>query len=278
MSQVNPRISIPREQRQENYRASIAMAPGGLQASPELSNDRDSISVNPGSPPSPLPPLDDYTLGGKKESSEETAVEADAEVKEDKTEEKQEQKQEEKPEEKPEEKKEGKLPLLPKPERGKFILDPEGELTHDQTTVDIVTVPCPGGDPLRTWNRDGLMGRYFGALSMRDAEGSANPEQDRPAPSWVRQGIRREADRARILLYEHPPAEEGATLSSLADALLEELGRLRTREDQNRPVVFVGHSIGGIIVKMVLVKASKDVKFEGIFRQCYGVAFLGKFF
>lgn len=269
MSQVNPRTTIPREQRQENYRASTAMAPGGLQASPELSNDRDSINVNPGSPPSPLPPLDEYTLGKQKESSDETAAEADAEV-EVKGEE-----QEQKQEEKPEEKKEGKLPLLPKPERGKFILDPEGELTHDQTTVDIVTVPCPGGDPLRTWNRDGLMGRYFGALSMRDAEGSANPDQDRPAPSWVRQGIRREADRARILLYEHPPAEEGATLSSLADALLEELERLRTREDQNRPVIFVGHSVGGVIVKMVLVKASKNTKYEGIFRQCYGVAFFG---
>ncbi|KAL5613191.1 hypothetical protein FOVSG1_002254 [Fusarium oxysporum f. sp. vasinfectum] len=158
--------------------------------------------------------------------------------------------------------------------KARFVIDPEGELTHDQTTVDVVTVPCPGADPLRTWSRDGLMSRYYGALSMRDAEGAAS-DADRPAPSWVRQGLRREADRARILLYAHPSTTDDTRLSTLADALLEELGNLRKREQQKRPVVFVGHSIGGIIVKMVLTKASRDPSFEDIYRQCYGAAFFG---
>ncbi|KAM0340845.1 hypothetical protein ACHAPU_010261 [Fusarium lateritium] len=157
--------------------------------------------------------------------------------------------------------------------KGSFIIDPDGELTHDQTTVDIVAVPCPGADPVRTWSRDGLMGRYYGALSMREAEGSAGPD-DRTPPSWIRQGIRREADRARILLYTHP-SSEAMTLNKLSDALLNELDDLRKRENQTRPVVFVGHSIGGIIVKMVLTKASIKSLFEGIYRQCYGVAFFG---
>ncbi|KAM0440539.1 hypothetical protein ACHAQK_005510 [Fusarium lateritium] len=160
--------------------------------------------------------------------------------------------------------------------RGSFIIDPDGEFTHDQTTVDIVAVPCPGADPIRTWSRDGLMSRYYGALSMRDAEGSTGLDNDRPAPSWIRQGIRREADRARILLYRHPSAVEGVRLSALADALLNELDKLRKRENQTRPVVFVGHSVGGIIVKMVLTKASRNSSFDGIYRQCYGAAFFGK--
>jgi hypothetical protein len=160
----------------------------------------------------------------------------------------------------------------------RFIKDPEGSLTHDKTTVDVVTVPCPGGHAVRSWNRDGLLGRYFGAPSMRDAE------VDRPesAPSWVRQGIRRDADVARILLYEHPDVVEGTTLSSLADALLEELYALRSEEDESggqkqRPVVFIGHSIGGIVIKMALAKASRDVLYDDILRDCYGVAFFGKF-
>ncbi|KAF4466612.1 hypothetical protein FALBO_6539 [Fusarium albosuccineum] len=243
------------------------MPTGGLRSpsSPELatttqdlSNDRDSINVNPGSPPSPLPPLNDYTTVKKQDedkvSGETTAAESE-EQKKDMIEEVEEKEE--------------------PPKRGSFTIDPEGELTHDQTTVDVVTVPCPGGDPLRTWNRDGLMGRYFGALSMRDAEGAAPSETDRPAPSWVRQGIRREADQARILLYEHPAVVEGMTLSTLADALLDELERLRKRKHRTRPVVFVGHSVGGIIVKMVLAKASKNTKYEDILRQCYGVAFFG---
>ncbi|KAL7922542.1 hypothetical protein ACQKWADRAFT_292741 [Trichoderma austrokoningii] len=155
----------------------------------------------------------------------------------------------------------------------RFTFDPEGELTHDETGVDVVTVPCPGGHPLRSWNRDGLMGRYFGAPSMRDAEVR---EAERQGPSWVRQGIRREANRARILLYEHPEVVDGMTLNQLAVALLEELKELRTREKQlERPLLFIGHSIGGLVVKMALVRASREAKYEGILRECYGVAFFG---
>ncbi|KAG5800273.1 hypothetical protein H9Q69_000710 [Fusarium xylarioides] len=205
---------------------------------PELSNDKDSVHVNPRSPPGQLPPLNDYTT--KRESERKISEEStETEV-----------------------------------SMAKFTIDPEGEFTHDQTTVDIVTVPCPGADPLRTWSRDGLMSRYYGALSMRDAEGAAS-DADRPAPSWVRQGLRREADRARILLYEHPSTTEDTRLSTMADALLEELESLRKREKQTRPVVFVGHSIGGVIIKMVLTKASRDPSFEDIYRQCYGAAFFG---
>lgn len=158
--------------------------------------------------------------------------------------------------------------------RLRFTVDPEGPFTHDATTVDVVTVPCPGGHPLRSWNRDGLMGRYYGAPSMRDAEVR---EAERQGPSWVRQGIRREANRARILLYEHPAVEEGTTLNKLAIALLDELRALRTREKQpERPVLFIGHSIGGLVVKMALVRASRDARYEGILRECYGVAFFGE--
>ena len=178
-----------------------------------------------------------------------------------------------------------------------FIIDPAGLRTHDSTTVDVVTVPCPGGHALRSWNRDGLLSRFFGAPSMRDAEVGGDQHQqqqqqqshsasgtscgsDRSGASWVRQGIRREADRARILLYEHPDelvAQPGATLSRLADALLEELGALRAAEDrEERPVMFVGHSVGGLVVKMALVKASRDARYSGILKECYGVAFFGK--
>ncbi|KID82723.1 ankyrin repeat protein [Metarhizium guizhouense ARSEF 977] len=152
-------------------------------------------------------------------------------------------------------------------------MDPEGHLTHDKTTVDIITVPCPGGHPLRSWNRDGLMSRYYGALSMRDAE--VKDDAERPTPSWVRQGIRREADKARILLYEHPEMDEGTTLHTLADELLRNLQRLREMEDDERPILFIGHSLGGLAVKMALVKASNEARYENILRQCYGVSFFG---
>lgn len=159
----------------------------------------------------------------------------------------------------------------------RFVKDPDGAMTHDETTVDVVAVPCPGGDRIRSWNRDGLLGRYFGALSMRDAE----VDRRGTAPSWIRQGIRREADVARILLYEHPPADEGTTLGGLARSLLEDLRSLRDHEadglatQRQRPLVFAGHSIGGLVLKMALVEASKDEKYADILRDCYGVVFFG---
>lgn len=159
--------------------------------------------------------------------------------------------------------------------RLRFSIDPEGSLTHDKTSVDVVAVPCPGGHPFRSWNREGLLSRCYGALSMRDAEAKEYP--DRPSSSWVRQGIRRKADRARVLLYEHPELDEKTTLGGLADALLQDLQRLRDEEGQERPVLFIGHSVGGLVVKMALTKAGRDGRYVNILRECYGVAFFGEF-
>lgn len=155
----------------------------------------------------------------------------------------------------------------------RFILDPHGLATHDETTVDIVAVPCPGGHPLKSWNRDGLISRFFGAPAMRDVEVEGSEALD---ASWVRQGIRRQANRARILLYEHPAAAGATTLSRLADELLKHLLMLRNQENAQRPLFFLSHSVGGIITKMALVKAERDPRYTSILRDSYGLAFFGK--
>ncbi|KJZ72144.1 hypothetical protein HIM_08409 [Hirsutella minnesotensis 3608] len=155
----------------------------------------------------------------------------------------------------------------------RFLLDPAGDTTHDKTTFDVVTVPCPGGDRLRSWSRDGLMGRYFGAPSMCETETAFGVG---PNSLWVRQGIRREAHHARILLYQHPEASEGTTLSGLAGVLLAELQALcRAEGHERRPVLFIAHSIGGLVVKMALARASRDGRYESVLHECYGVAFFG---
>lgn len=45
--------------------------------------------------------------------------------------------------------------------------------------------------------------------------------------SWVRLGVRKEANTARVMMYRHPDPVEGVTLSSLADELLERLLEVR---------------------------------------------------
>ncbi|RCI11521.1 hypothetical protein L249_7715 [Ophiocordyceps polyrhachis-furcata BCC 54312] len=157
----------------------------------------------------------------------------------------------------------------------RFVVDPAGERTYDETTVDVVTVPCPGADPLQSWSRDGLVGRYFGAPSMRDADAVPARHGAASGPSWVRQGIRREAPRARILLYAHPDLVAGITLADLADALLQDLHLLRSGGAAERPLIFIAHSIGGLVVKMALTKAARNARYESVLRECYGVAFFG---
>ncbi|KAJ3483082.1 hypothetical protein NLG97_g7391 [Lecanicillium saksenae] len=66
------------------------------------------------------------------------------------------------------------------------------------------------------------------------------------------------------------------TLNRLAEEFLQSLHRLRTHENQpHRPLLILGHSIGGLIAKMALVRASRDAKYQDILDECYGVAFFG---
>ena len=232
---------------------------------PRAGTDIDSLNVDPGSPRSPpnlSSELEQKPLQSESKTSEGNSTRSSSEIVKEK-------------DDGPAERDNGSRQSEPTPPVTRFTLDPQGEQTHDETTVDIVTVPCPGGHPLRSWNRDGLLSRYFGAPAMRDAE-VGNGSSDKPLPSWVRQGIRRESDRARILLYEHPMVEDGTTLGTLADELLQELQRLRTKEGANRPLIFIGHSIGGLVVKMALAQAAKNADYQGIMRECYGVVFFGK--
>ncbi|KAI0471504.1 hypothetical protein GGR56DRAFT_681634 [Xylariaceae sp. FL0804] len=167
---------------------------------------------------------------------------------------------------------------------------------YNETTVDIVAVPCIGASPVDTWARDPLGEDYFGAPSpaalldgdqryatVRQLPGSAplTPTFTRaPLPKashlWIRQGIRREVGgRARVLLYRHRAPAEGATLQQAADDLLAQLARARAGLPPSRPVFFVCHSIGGLVVKLALVRANRDE--GGALRQlvfaCHGLTF-----
>ena len=116
-----------------------------------------------------------------------------------------------------------------------------GGTGYNETTADIVTVPCPGAHPIETWARDPFPVGYFGAPdadgeghpAIRKLAGDAplNPGIDRPLPKtphiWVRQGIRKFVNTARVVLYRHRELDENTDLVTLADDLLEHVLRLR---------------------------------------------------
>ncbi|ETS86091.1 hypothetical protein PFICI_04116 [Pestalotiopsis fici W106-1] len=156
---------------------------------------------------------------------------------------------------------------------------------YNETTVDIIAVPCPGASPVDTWARDPLSDDYFNVSNAeqyptaRQLPGSSilSPAISRHLPRakdlWILQGVRTEISTARVLLYRHGELNEGTTIDQLADDLLQHLCHLRQEHSKARPFFFVCHSIGGLVVKQALVKASLNEKLRWIVFDCHGTTF-----
>ncbi|KAF3056375.1 hypothetical protein GL218_06458 [Daldinia childiae] len=159
---------------------------------------------------------------------------------------------------------------------------------YNQTTVDIIAIPCVGASSVDTWARDPLTEDYFGFpmsnelhhySTVKELPGSSilSPTINRPLPKasqmWIRQGIRKEVSTARVMLYRHRELTEGMTLDQAADDLLDQISKIRARQSKSRPIFFICHSIGGLVAKLALVKANQKPEFRSLIFDCHGIAF-----
>ncbi|KAK1997119.1 hypothetical protein LX36DRAFT_578993 [Colletotrichum falcatum] len=156
---------------------------------------------------------------------------------------------------------------------------------YNETLADIVCVPCPGADPVETWARDPLPDGYFGrpadvsATAVGELAGASilSPTISRHLPMathlWVRQGIRKEVSEARVLLYRHRELAEGVTLDDLAQDLIEQVWNVRYGNQRSRPLFFIAHSVGGLVVKLALLHASRTERHKPFMYNCHGVSF-----
>jgi hypothetical protein len=183
-------------------------------------------------------------------------------------------------------------------EPGFAYIDGEiGGSGYNETEVDIFVVSCPGAaDPLQPWiGSDPFPDGYFARHGDNTAADEPHPavrelakdvilspglDQNLPkaVQVWVRQGIRKANSRARVLVYRHRSMVEGMTLEELADDLMKCVMKIREGEvvRVDRPLFFLGHSVGGLVVKMLLVRAGKSQECKGLVHTCHGVAFFGK--
>ncbi|KAI8623925.1 hypothetical protein F5Y19DRAFT_343736 [Xylariaceae sp. FL1651] len=161
---------------------------------------------------------------------------------------------------------------------------------YNDTTVDIIAVPCIGASPIDTWARDPLRDGYFAAptpsepdkySTVKEQPGSSvlSSTTDRVSPKashiWIRQGIRKEVSQARVMLYRHRELADGVTIEHAADDLLEQVIKMRSALKKARPIFFICHSIGGLVVKSALVKASKKEELRPLVFDCHGITFFG---
>ena len=95
---------------------------------------------------------------------------------------------------------------------------------------------------------------------------------------WLRDQIPLKQPKARVFLYSYDSSpvfgESHRRLTHEADQLLERLF-LKREEDPKRPLLLVGHSLGGILIKQTLVNALTNRRYNDIQKATYGLIFFG---
>ncbi|KAF4973196.1 hypothetical protein FSARC_448 [Fusarium sarcochroum] len=129
-----------------------------------------------------------------------------------------------------------------------------------KTDMDIVFVPGLGAHPLQSW---------------KSTTGDFNWASDTAG------GIARDFPNARILLYHCESSWTGSIkvkqfLSNLAQTLLDGLKINRENMVFPRPITFIGHSMGGLVIaKAITIAENRPDAFPGMFEDIAGCAFFG---
>lgn len=159
----------------------------------------------------------------------------------------------------------------------------------------MVLVACPGADPRGTWISEDMSAAQLG-LPRRITTGSRNwiksevgnavlhstdpvlksvvQRHPRQPLSWARQGIRKHAEVARVLVYDHGDVADDMGLKSLANNLLRVIhAETHGPGGSSRPIFFLCHSVGGLVVKVALTSASRSSDYQPLLQSCHGVGF-----
>ncbi|KAF4439923.1 ankyrin repeat-containing protein [Fusarium austroafricanum] len=130
----------------------------------------------------------------------------------------------------------------------------------ESSAVDIVAVP-------------GLSSHAIGSWTLSDGSGDF----------WLRDFLPYDVPNARILVYGYDSKLDNShsieNIETMGSALLQYLKAFRASTKTNdRPIIFIAHSLGGLIIKETLLKAhaqTNDAGSRGIAHGCYAILMLG---
>ncbi|KAI0406772.1 hypothetical protein F4802DRAFT_73932 [Xylaria palmicola] len=129
--------------------------------------------------------------------------------------------------------------------------------------IDIIAVNGLGSHPLRTW-------------MARDAS------QPRGTyVSWLKMLLPHDFPNARIMSFQQDTSylvnAPVKTIEECGGELLRGINLMRaSKEEKNRPILFIGHSFGGIVIKEALVQAKEKTHPDhAILKSTIGILFLG---
>ncbi|KAH7024721.1 ankyrin repeat-containing domain protein [Microdochium trichocladiopsis] len=147
-----------------------------------------------------------------------------------------------------------RLPLHREP-HGLFVLHESGQ-GRQSCKIDIVALHGLGGDAFRTWS-------------------------DSAGHLWLRDSLPKLIPESRIMSYGYDSAavfsNSQLTLEGFPLGLLSSLESKRQDADvASRPIVFICHSLGGLLFKQVLITATlSGAEYSDIAKSIRGVVFMG---
>ncbi|KAK4186018.1 protein SERAC1 [Podospora australis] len=138
-----------------------------------------------------------------------------------------------------------------------LVSDPRSEVT--QQDIDIVAIHGLNGHCFETWTHHGKTqaARTF----------------------WLKDLLPDKMPHARIWTFQYDAKIMGSEsmyeVPDTARLLLQQLRTQRRPKDQGRPIIFLVHSLGGIIIKQAIQIANTNFEFSDIAASTKGIVFFG---
>ena len=121
----------------------------------------------------------------------------------------------------------------------------------------------------------GLNGTAFGTWT----KSTSNQEtRETSSVNWTRDFLPKDIPGARIFTYKYESqvlcSKSTAKIEDFAQKLLFNL-KVHRKGQERRPIIFIAHSLGGIVCKQALTLAKENSKFNSILDSTVGIVFFG---
>jgi len=137
------------------------------------------------------------------------------------------------------------------------------EARSETYEVDIVAIHGLNGSASGTWTR----------------ETTNKKTHEKTSTLWLRDLLPKDIPGARIYTYSYDSkvvfSKSRATTEDHAQSLLWALQAERRRGQERRPIIFIAHSLGGLVCKQALIRAKQNEHFDDILVSTIGILFFG---
>ncbi|KFY69602.1 hypothetical protein V496_00117 [Pseudogymnoascus sp. VKM F-4515 (FW-2607)] len=158
-----------------------------------------------------------------------------------------------------------------------------------QIEADIVAVHGFAANPFWTWvgkpkEQKTRPSAWTNRLGNRQSPSNDHQDPERPSEqpvNWLQQFLPKFAPKSRIVTFGYQSdyfrSAPKRDVDNCAQELLLALVRSRAKEsEKRRPIIFIGHSFGGIVIKEALIKATLAAQHFGLIKEStHGIIFLG---